>query len=87
MKNPSDEYKKETQQENWRKFKSKNVEKIRERDMQYRVKKKAEQDALKMKLDAAQKEIAILQSTGSSSREINVMDRLPPDSVVEFLKR
>ena len=55
--------------------------------MQYRVKKKAEQDILKMKLEAAQKEIAILRSTGSSAREINVMDMLPPDSVVEFLKR
>ena len=55
--------------------------------MQYQIKKRAEKDAMKMKLDAAQKEIAILRSTGSSSRQINVMDKLPPDSVVEFLKR
>jgi hypothetical protein len=55
--------------------------------MEYRVQKKREEVLLQTKLDAVQEEVAVLRAEANNSGQINIMDMLPPDSVVEFLQR
>jgi hypothetical protein len=55
--------------------------------MEYRVQKKREEVLLQTKLDAVQEEVTVLRVEANNSGEINIMDMLPPDSVVEFLQR
>jgi hypothetical protein len=55
--------------------------------MEYRVQKKREEVLLQTKLDAVQEEVTVLRAEANNSGEINIMDMLPPDSVVEFLQR
>jgi len=55
--------------------------------MEYRVQKKKEDVLLQTKLDAVQEEVAVLRAEANNSGQINIMDMLPPDSVVEFLQR
>ena len=55
--------------------------------MEYRLQKKREGALLQTKLDAAQEEVAVLRAEAKNGDQINIMDRLPPDSVVESLQR
>ena len=55
--------------------------------MEYRLEKKHEQDILKAQVRTLQEEIATLRTEPTNIERVDVLNGLPPDSVVQFLKR
>jgi hypothetical protein len=55
--------------------------------MEYRLEKKQEQDTLKAQVRTLQEEIARLRTEPTNIERVDVLNGLPPDSVVQFLKR